>query len=104
MCILHHISSILKKELSQCCYRDVHTGFLSQILIYDLADDFVDEQKEILAAIGREELSQLATEQLTMDDMIIVVVGDKQVILPELEELGYEIIELDEAGDEVSRL
>jgi len=79
-------------------------GFLSQILIYDLADDFVDEQKEILAAIGREELSHLATQQLTMDDMIIVVVGDKQVILPELEELGYEIIELDEAGDEVSRL
>ena len=39
-----------------------------------------------------------------MDDMIIVVVGDKQVILPELEELGYDIIELDEAGDEVSRL
>ena len=79
-------------------------AFLAQILEYDLQDDFVDKQNEILDAIGQEELGQIASEHLTMDDMIIVVVGDKQVILPELEELGYDIIELDEAGDEVSRL
>lgn len=79
-------------------------GFVSQILDYDLDDDFVDEQSEILAAIGREELSELAAEQLTMDDMIIVVVGDKKTILPSLEALGYDIIELDEAGDEIARL
>jgi len=77
-------------------------GFLSQILVYDLDDNFVDEQNEILDAIGLEELSQLAAEQLSMDDMIIVVVGDKQTILPSLEELGYEIIELDEAGNEIA--
>jgi zinc protease len=76
-------------------------GFLSQILVYDLDDDFVDKQNEILDAIGLEELSQVAAEQLSMDDMIIVVVGDKQTILPSLEELGYEIIELDEAGNEI---
>jgi len=79
-------------------------GFLSQILVYDLDDNFVDKQKEILGAIGLKELSQIATEELSMDDMIVVVVGDKQTILPSLEELGYEIIELNEAGDEVSSL
>jgi len=79
-------------------------AFLAQILEYDLQDDFVEKQNEILEAIGQEELGQIASEHLTMDDMIIVVVGDKQVILPELKELGYEIIELDVAGDEVSRL
>ena len=77
-------------------------GFLSQILVYDLDDDFVDKQNEILDAIGLEELNQVAAEQLSMDDMIIVVVGDKQTILPSLEELGYEIIELDEAGNEIA--
>jgi zinc protease len=77
-------------------------GFLSQILVYDLDDDFVDKQNEILDAIGLEELSQVAAEQLSMDDMIIVVVGDKQTILPSLEELGYEIVELDEAGNEIA--
>jgi zinc protease len=77
-------------------------GFLSQILVYDLEDDFVDVQNEILAAIGQDELNQLAAKHLNMDEMIIVVVGDKQVILPQLEKLGYEIVELDAAGNEVS--
>ena len=36
-----------------------------------------------------------------MDEMIIVVVGDKQAILPELKELGYDIVELDEDGNPV---
>jgi len=73
--------------------------FLSRILEYDLPDDFVDVQNQILAAIGEEELNQLATEHLSMDDMIIVVVGDKAVILPQLEDLGYEIVELDANGN-----
>ena len=59
-------------------------GFLSRILEFDLDDDFVDAQKEILAAIGQEEISELASTHLLMDDMIIVVVGDKAVILPQL--------------------
>jgi len=76
-------------------------GFLSRILEFDLDDDFVDTQNEILAAIGQEEISELASTHLVMDDMIIVVVGDKSVILPQLEDLGYEIVELDAGGDEV---
>ena len=76
-------------------------GFLSRILEFDLDDDFVKLQNKILAAIGEEELSQLAAEHLTMDDMIIVVVGDKKAVLPQLEELGYEIIELDAAGNNI---
>ena len=77
-------------------------AFLSKILEFDLDDDFVEVQNEILAAIGQEELNQLASKHLTMDDMIIVVVGDKQAILPQLEELGYEIIELDATGNKVA--
>jgi zinc protease len=38
-----------------------------------------------------------------MDEMLIVVVGDKETILPSLKELGYEIIELDANGDTVQR-
>lgn len=74
-------------------------GFLAQILVYDLDESFVDEQNEILASIGKEELDALAKKHLTMDDMIIVVVGDKATILPDLEGLGYEIVELDENGN-----
>lgn len=98
--------SFTRKAIGQRDARSYETpgqklGFLSQILVYDLDDDFVDVQNDILTSIGQEELNELASEYLTMDDMIIVVVGDKQVILPDLESLGYEIVELDPSGDEL---
>ncbi len=73
--------------------------FLSQITLYDLDDDFVDVQNDILEGIGNGEINRLAQEHLNMDEMIIVVVGDKARILPELEALGYEIVELDADGN-----
>jgi len=95
-----------RKAIGQRDARNYETprqklGFLAQILDYDLDDDFVDQQNEILAAIGREELNQLASKHLDMDDMIIVVVGDKATILPGLEELGYEIVDLDAEGNRI---
>ena len=98
--------SFTRKSIGQRDARQFETpgqklGFLSRILIYDLDESFVEEQNEILASIGAEELNELATKHLTMDDMIIVIVGDKAVILPQLEELGYEIVELDAEGNEL---
>jgi zinc protease len=75
--------------------------FLARIATFDLADNYVDEQNDILSSISQKELNQLAEKHLDMDDMIIVVVGDKEVILPGLQELGYEIVELDASGAEV---
>ena len=46
-------------------------------------------------------LNELASKHLTMDEMIIVIVGDKAVILPQIQELGYEIVELDAEGNEL---
>jgi zinc protease len=77
-------------------------GFLSQILTYNLDDDFVSVQNRILEEIGREELNKLAAEHLKVDDMIIVVVGDKESVLPQLEDLGYDIVELDIDGRPVT--
>ena len=76
-------------------------GFLSRILTYDLDDDFVDRQNEILAAISADELNDLAARHLTLDDMIIVVVGDQATIQTELEGLGYEIVLLAADGTPV---
>lgn len=95
-----------RKAIGQRDARNYETpaqklGFLSQILIYDLDEDFVDKQNEILAAIGQEELNALASEHLNVEDMIIVVVGDKATILPELKGLGYEIVELDADGNKI---
>ena len=69
-------------------------GFIAQILEYDLDEEFVGVQNDILAEIGKQEINRLAKSHLVMDEMIIVVVGDKQTILPSLRELGYEIVEI----------
>ena len=96
--------SFTRKSIGQRDARAYETpgqklGFLAQIIEYDLDEGFVDEQNEILASIGKDELDSLAAKHLAMDDMIIVVVGDKATILPDLEGLGYEIVELDENGN-----
>ena len=70
-------------------------AFLARILTYDLAEDFVDKQSGILAAIAAEELNALAARHMVMDAMAIVVVGDAAVVRPQLETLGYDIVLMD---------
>jgi len=76
-------------------------GFLSIILTYDLADDFVEEQNSILSNITRKELNTIASKYISMDGMQIIVVGDKSVIQSDLEGLGYEVVDLDVNGEEI---
>ena len=73
--------------------------FLSRIQTYGLADDFVDQQNAILRSITAEELNAIAARHLTMDDMVIVVVGDRSAIEEDLLALGHEIVHLDAAGN-----
>ena len=73
-------------------------SFLSRIQVYGLDDDFVDQQNEILATIPAAELDAIATRHLVMDDMVIVVVGDRDAIEADLAALGYDIVHLDAAG------
>lgn len=76
-------------------------GLLSKILDYDLDVSFVTEQSDILSEISQEEIDALAAKHMNMDEMLIVVVGDKNTILPGLQELGYDIVELDADGNEL---
>ncbi|MBV1904741.1 MAG: insulinase family protein [Pseudomonadales bacterium] len=72
--------------------------FLSKIQKYSLDDEFVSQQNTILASTTTQQLKNLAIKHLSADDMIILVVGDKQSILPELKDLGYKIVLLDADG------
>lgn len=90
----------MKNSLGQRDARDYETpfqklNFLSRIMTYDLDADFVDDQNDILQSIDNEELNALAKKHIIIDDMIIVVVGDKATVMPGLEKLGYDIIEVD---------
>ena len=74
-------------------------GFLSRMMTYNLKPSFIDEQNKILAGMTQEEVNGLAGKHLNLDDMIMVVVGDKATVYDEVKALGYPIVELDESGN-----
>ncbi len=69
-------------------------AFLMQMLQFDLPPEFVAEQNRITATISQSELAQLAATYLPPEQMIIVVVGDKQHLLPQLQRLGLPLQEI----------
>ncbi|MFT6039387.1 MAG: zinc protease, partial [Candidatus Azotimanducaceae bacterium] len=73
-------------------------GLLSRVLTYDLAEDFIEQQQSILSGVSAEELNALMAQNVDLDKLAIVVVGDKAVIFDSLAELGYEIVDVDEYG------
>ncbi len=67
-------------------------GFLAQILEHDLTPDFVKQRAEIVRTITTEEINALAKKHLDIKEMIIVVVGNSEVLKPPLEAIGYEVV------------
>lgn len=74
-------------------------GFLRDIIRYDLEEDFVDKQSEIIKNISKDEIDELAKKHLKTDQFYIVVVGDAESHRENLEALGYEVVNVTEKGD-----
>ncbi len=99
--------SFMKASLGQRDARSYETprqklSYLSEVALYGLSPDYVDAQNDILKNVTKDELNALATKHLSLDDMIMVVVGDKAVVMEELTTLGYPIAEIDADGNPVS--
>ena len=75
-------------------------GFLSTMQRYGATPDYVDTQAKMLADLSLEEANAMAREMIDPDKAVIVVVGDRKYI-PEVELLGYDVVELDEDGNRV---
>lgn len=76
-------------------------SLLEQIITYDLEPDFVRRQQQMITNLTPERVNELARTHLPVEDMIIVVVGDKASNYEELMELGYPIVELDVEGNPI---
>jgi len=74
-------------------------GLLAQVLRYDLPLDYRKQQQSLLKETGRETLNELAARLIDPDNLAIVVVGDLEVIRPEIEQLGMPVKLLDEEGE-----
>jgi zinc protease len=68
-------------------------SFLAQILEHDLTPSFVKERAEIVKMISADEINALAKKHLILADMLMVVVGDAKTLKPQLEALGYEVVD-----------
>lgn len=73
-------------------------GFLNRLLEYNLPTNYTETQNKILKDITKEQINALAKKYLPYNNMIIVVVGDKEVVGKGLMRLGYQITELDATG------
>ena len=69
------------------------------MMTYDLEPSFVDKQAAILQNITKAEIDALAAKHLNLNDMIMVVVGDKAKHWDEVKALGYPVVELDPDGN-----
>ena len=95
--------NFMRSSKGQADARNYETGnqkaaFLGRIIEYDLQPDFVKKQIAILNSISKDEIDQLAKKYLTTDKMNILLVGDKKTILPGVQNMGYEIVELNSEG------
>ena len=70
---------------------------------YDLPADFVDRQTKILNSFTVTDANALIKKYIDFNKMNIVLVGDKDRILPGLQRLGYDIVELDVNGNGVGQ-
>lgn len=73
-------------------------GFLKKIVEYNLEKDYLDKQKNILKSATKATINTAANTYLTDDKMVIVVVGNRDVVLEPLKKLGYEIDEYNNEG------
>ena len=74
-------------------------SMLENISRYGYPDDYIEERIQITRDLDRERLAALADKHLRFDDLIVLVVGDKERVLGELEALEIgPVIELDVSG------
>jgi len=74
-------------------------GFIRNILYYGLPDDFTRQQAKILNGLTAADINKLSAKWIRPDRLNILVVGDKEKILPGLKRFPYDIIELDADGN-----
>ena len=96
----------MKNAIGQRDASNYETGvqkaaFIRRILDYNLPANYTEIQAKILKNMTPEQMHAMAKKYLDPAKMNILLVGDKEKILPGVQKLGYEIVELDVNGNKV---
>ena len=70
------------------------SGFLRQLLQFNLPTNYGEKQSDIITNITIEQLNDIAAKELAKP-MQWIIVGDGQVVKPQLEKLKLEVVELE---------
>ena len=76
-------------------------GALAQIFVYDLPADYYSKLPERFSSITAADAEAVAKKYLHPDQMILICVGDRAKIQPELEKLDLGAIEIRDADGKV---
>ncbi|MBT3436774.1 MAG: insulinase family protein [Oceanospirillaceae bacterium] len=77
-------------------------GFLATLEKYQADKDYTVQQQHIINTISKAEINGLARNYLPLDQLNILVVGDRATVWPQLAALGYPLIELTVDGTPVT--
>ncbi|MCO5247847.1 MAG: insulinase family protein [Chitinophagales bacterium] len=70
-------------------------SFLRTVIKNDFDSQLVNKQNKILADITKEELDGIMQKYVNKDKLYIIVVGDRNIVLDPLKQLGYPVIEME---------
>lgn len=72
--------------------------FLKQLMEYKLSPDFPSKQNALLESLTITDINAVAKQVLRPEELIIVVVGDKESNMEKVKKMGYEVVELSTDG------
>ncbi|MBI3232505.1 MAG: insulinase family protein, partial [Bacteroidetes bacterium] len=77
-------------------------AFLQMAMQYDLDPMYSQNRFRSIMTINKSDMQRIAIANVSLNNLYIVIVGDKKTIKPGLENLGYEIVELDKDGNKIN--
>jgi len=80
------------------------SGLMAELFVYNLPNDYFQKLPASFEAVTAEAVAKAATDWVHPENLVVVAVGDKAKIEPELEKLNLGKIEVrDESGDLVKK-
>ena len=76
-------------------------GQLTRMVVHDLPDDYFDTYLDALDALTLDDVRRVAVERLDDSRLTVLVVGDREVVEPGLQALGYPVRAVDYEGQVV---
>ena len=87
-------SALIASESLEYESIDQKAGYILQMANRNLPMDFADQQLKVLQSITKEQINTLAKEELSLDNLTVVVAGDIIELQPKLDALGMGKIQM----------